>query len=93
MTTPAQAKAIEQAAILEANSPWVEATAEAMLGTVSHRLIVGEPTEATLAMMTACAAATVAFSVLRAEFGNDASVRAMLVDLVSDLGIENRAEG
>jgi len=93
MTNPAQAEAIAQAAIMEANGPWIEATTEAMLGAVSHRNIVGEPTEITLAMMTACAAATVAFSVLRGQFADDAKVRAMLGELVGSLGIDGNAEG
>lgn len=91
MTTPAEAEAIRQGAIMEANGPWVEATTEAMLGAVSHHNIVGEPSETTLAMMTACAAAAVAFSVLRGQFGDDAKVRAMLSDLFEGFGVEENA--
>lgn len=61
-----------------ANMPWVGDTAQRMIGCAAPEGIVGNPSEAAIALLTSLAAANTAFSAVRTLVRTDEEARAIV---------------
>lgn len=82
-----------QAAIIERNAPWVVESSERMMNSLDVGGIVGDPSETTMAIMASSAAVTLAFSLLRGQFGPDAVVKQMLADMIGEMNFDEHEAG